>query len=48
MADKDDSDMIAKALGASRVVKLRKGLSGGPLEWLHLAQILQDRLISKG
>ena len=39
---------IAKALGASRTIRLRSRGSGGPLEWLALAQTLQGRLVSRG
>lgn len=39
---------IAEALGASRVIKLRGRRSAGPLDWMELAQTLQNRLISRG
>ena len=48
MPAKVSSGEIAKALGASRSAPLKKDRSGGPLEWLQLAQILQERLVSTG
>ena len=48
MAAKKGLDEIAKALGVSRIIKLDGSYSGGPLEWLHLAQIVQSRLVSTG
>lgn len=48
MPARENGDEIAKALGASRVFTLKKNRSGGPLDWLQLTQILQDRLVSTG
>ena len=41
-------DKIAKAIGASRVVRLKELRLAGPLDWLELAQTLPGRLISSG
>ncbi|MCX5793970.1 MAG: hypothetical protein NTY77_00555 [Elusimicrobia bacterium] len=41
-------DAIARALGASRVVRLSSRRSKGPLDWFALAQTLQGRLVSRG
>jgi len=43
-----ERNRIAQALGASRVVKLKRRRSAGPLDWLELAQTLQSRLVSRG
>lgn len=39
---------IAKALGASRVIKISAQKAKGPLGWLWLAQAVQSRLVSSG
>lgn len=41
-------DKIAEAIGASRVIPLKRLNLGGPLDWLELVQTLQSRLISSG
>jgi len=41
-------DKIAKALGASRVIRIQGLRVSGPLDWLEIAQTLPSRLISSG
>ena len=43
----DDQALLARSLGASRVVKL-KGRARGPLEWVEMGHSLQQRLVSRG
>lgn len=44
---KINQKQVAKALGASRVVKLNVG-SDWPLGWIGLASVVRDRLVSRG
>lgn len=43
-----EQDMIAGALGATRVVRLKGRRPRGPLGWIELTQTLQSRLVSRG
>lgn len=41
-------NVIAGALGASRIIRIKGRRPRGPLGWIALAQMLQSRLVSRG